>query len=107
MRAGSASAVSSFRLLTRTSPPRRGGDWVDVRDVATVHVNAIVTEAAGGEHFIVASGPYTNQGIIDAVHDGTASDAVLAALPKGTPGAGNNAVRPVLLDTTKARAVWG
>ncbi|KAF8526820.1 hypothetical protein JB92DRAFT_3108057 [Gautieria morchelliformis] len=84
-----------------------GGNWVDVRDVATAHVNAIVTEAAGGERFIVASGPYTNQGIIDAVHDGTASDAVLAALPKGTPGAGNNAVHPVLLDTTKARTVLG
>ncbi|KAF8531160.1 hypothetical protein JB92DRAFT_2825304 [Gautieria morchelliformis] len=83
------------------------GTGFDVRDVATAHVNAIVTGAAGGERFIVASGPYTNQGIIDAVHDGTASDAVLSALPKGTPGSGKEGVHPVLFDTTKARTVLG
>ncbi|KAF8526812.1 hypothetical protein JB92DRAFT_3225130 [Gautieria morchelliformis] len=77
-----------------TSTP--GGDWVDVRDVATAHVNAIVPGAAGGEHFIVAS-----------VHHCTASDAVLAALPKGTPGAGKDGAHPVLLDTTKARTALG
>ncbi|KAF8526806.1 hypothetical protein JB92DRAFT_2826436 [Gautieria morchelliformis] len=60
-----------------------GGNWVDDRDVATAH------------------------GIIDAIHGGTASDAVLSALPKGTPGARKDGVYPVLLHTTKARTVLG
>ncbi|KAF8526792.1 hypothetical protein JB92DRAFT_2869602, partial [Gautieria morchelliformis] len=41
-----------------------GGNWVDDRDVATAHVNAIVTEAAGGERFIVASARIPTKGLL-------------------------------------------
>ena len=32
--------------------------WADVRDIATAHVLAATTPAAGGERIIIAAGPY-------------------------------------------------
>ena len=35
--------------------------WIDVRDVAMAHINAIEQEKAGGERFIITSGSFTYQ----------------------------------------------
>ena len=37
------------------------GCWVDVRDVAMAHTNAIKVEKAGGRRFIVSAGEFTMQ----------------------------------------------
>lgn len=37
------------------------GSWVDVRDVATMHVAALKLEKAHGERFIASAGPFTWQ----------------------------------------------
>ena len=89
------------------------------------HVQAITTEKAGGERFLVTSGeffrlfprfvfirvsfsgPFTFQGVLDEIHTESASDPLLLSIPKGTAGAGKNVTHPVLIDTTKARTVLG
>jgi len=41
--------------------------WVDVRDVATAHVNAIEKPEAGGKRICVSAGNYSNQQLADVV----------------------------------------
>jgi len=63
------------------------GNWVDVRNVAQVHVEALAREAAGGQRFIASAGPYSWQMLYDAVQGLKDTKGLdVASLPKGTPG---------------------
>jgi len=63
------------------------GNWVDVRDVASIHVEALLKEEAGGERFNASAGPYTWQDFLDALNEAGVPD-----IPKGVPGAGKGAL---------------
>jgi len=56
-----------------------------VRDVAAIHVEALLQEAAGGERFSAASSAFTFQDFLDALND-----AGVPNIRKGDPGAGKN-----------------
>ncbi|KAJ7682984.1 D-lactaldehyde dehydrogenase [Mycena rosella] len=91
--------------------------YVDVRDVATAHVLALETEAAGGERFLISRSFYVYQDWLDVIQNilpsiqGTLpaniSASRLAALPKGVRGAGKAAVRSIEFDVRKADKVLG
>jgi len=79
-----------------------GSEWIDVRDLAEAHVLAIKTEEAGGERFIVASGPWKWQDWINAakkcgVETSAGDDSYDPA----------NAAHLVRYDTSKASRVLG
>jgi hypothetical protein len=38
------------------------GSWVDVRDLAEVHVQLLIQETGGGERWAASAGPFTWQG---------------------------------------------
>jgi len=97
---------------TATQP---GGNWVDVRDVALAHVEALVRPQAGGERFAIAVGPYTFQDFLDALHSSPALKALrakwpeqIAKVPVGSPGAGKeNLTRQNILSAEKAKTILG
>jgi len=78
------------------------GNWVDVRDVAKVHALALSNPKAGGERFIVSSGPFTYQDVLDALHD---TQPGRTDIPKGTPG-GGKAVPGIVYSAGKAEKVF-
>jgi len=61
------------------------GSWVDVRDVAAMHVAALELEKAHGERFIASAGPFTWQEILDALHQ---NPDIIPKVTKGKPGNG-------------------
>ncbi|KIO32650.1 hypothetical protein M407DRAFT_18410 [Tulasnella calospora MUT 4182] len=78
------------------------GNCVDVRDVALAHTLALSNPEAAGERFIINSGSYTYQDILDLIHEhGDHPD-----VPKGFPGAGKDVPRPSYLNT-KAEKTFG
>jgi len=77
------------------------GSWVDVRDVATLHVEALLKEEAGGERFLAVSSTHTYQDFLDALND-----AGVPGIQKGTPGGGKGAVQ-VSHSGEKASRVFG
>ncbi|KAI5479361.1 D-lactaldehyde dehydrogenase [Pseudohyphozyma bogoriensis] len=63
--------------------------WVDVRDAAQIHVDAISNDAAANHRLVVNAGPLFFQTFLDFMH-APAQKALLAAFPKtikGSPGA--------------------
>ncbi|KAF8978658.1 D-lactaldehyde dehydrogenase [Cyathus striatus] len=60
--------------------------YVDVRDLADVHVSALEKDAAGGERFIIASGDITWQQWIDVANKVQSTVSFTHPLPKGKPG---------------------
>ncbi|KAG8876481.1 methylglyoxal reductase (NADPH-dependent) gre2 [Tulasnella sp. 331] len=79
------------------------GNWVDVRDVALVHVLSLSNKDAAGERFITSSGPFTYQDALDALHR---ADISLTDVPKGTPGKGKD-VLGIIYSSAKAEKVFG
>ncbi|KAG8843534.1 methylglyoxal reductase (NADPH-dependent) gre2 [Tulasnella sp. 330] len=79
------------------------GNWVDVRDVALVHVLSLSNKDAAGERFITSSGPFTYQDALDALHR---ADISLTDVPKGTPGKGKD-VPGIIYSSAKAEKVFG
>jgi len=67
------------------------GNWVDVRDVALIHTEALLKEEAGGERFVASAGPFTWQDFLDALNEAGVSD-----IPKGNPGTGKDAAHTTL-----------
>lgn len=49
--------------------PGPAGCVVDVRDVAAAHIRALQVEEAGGQRFAPTIGQFTQQGIVDVIHD--------------------------------------
>ncbi|KAG8951132.1 methylglyoxal reductase (NADPH-dependent) gre2 [Tulasnella sp. 424] len=101
--------INFFRVNTsiRDPAPTREqltapGNCVDVRDVALAHTLALSNPEAAGERFIVNSGSYTYQDILDLIHEhGDHPD-----VPKGFPGAGKDVPRPAFL-SAKAEKTFG
>ncbi|KAG9029636.1 methylglyoxal reductase (NADPH-dependent) gre2 [Tulasnella sp. JGI-2019a] len=79
------------------------GNFSDVRDVALIHALALSNQNAGGERFIVSSGPFTYQDALDAIHK---ADPSLTDVPKGTPGKGKS-VKGIVYLSAKAEATFG
>ncbi|KAJ7679549.1 D-lactaldehyde dehydrogenase [Mycena polygramma] len=52
------SCLSMYNAFTKPDGAIDGGNWVDVRDLASAHVLALQTEAAGGERIIIAAGAF-------------------------------------------------
>lgn len=73
-----------------------GGSLVDVRDVASTHVEALMSAEAGGQRYAPTSGPFTFQDVADAIHqdqNGVVPQEWKRAVPVGTPGAGQKVVQ--------------
>ncbi|KAL5521232.1 hypothetical protein ACEPAG_9155 [Sanghuangporus baumii] len=80
------------------------GEWVDVRDVAEGHVRALEVSQAGGERFILSSGPWMWQNWFDVANQLDIPDA---DFPIGTPGEGKQFSFKVRFDPKKARSTLG
>ena len=66
-----------------------GGNCVDVRDTADVHILALTTDKASNQRMPSSLGQYTYQRFADAVHSSKkVPDAIKQKTPKGNPGTG-------------------
>ncbi|KAI1798359.1 NAD(P)-binding protein [Ganoderma leucocontextum] len=54
--------------LSNDALANNGAMYVDVRDIAQAHTMAIQTPAAGGQRFIISSGPFKWQDFVAAAH---------------------------------------
>ncbi|KIO32641.1 hypothetical protein M407DRAFT_100661 [Tulasnella calospora MUT 4182] len=102
-------SIANFHRHTsnKTNPPLTEeqrkeslGNWCDVRDVAFVHVEALSLPTAGGERFIVGSGGFTVQDILDALHASGEYPDVLT----GTSGAAKDTVHNVYISGKAEKA---
>lgn len=57
------------RFAQRPLPPTGVFLWVDVRDVAKLHVRAIEEHVAGGQRLLVAAGHFSNKSLVDAIRE--------------------------------------
>ncbi|BGP43138.1 hypothetical protein JCM10449v2_007162 [Rhodotorula kratochvilovae] len=83
------------------------GSFVDVRDVALIHVESLLNEKAGNERFLVAKADSSYQPLLDLYHT-YASPALRAAFPnaeKGHPGKPKPTQN--VIDTAKTRGTFG
>ncbi|KAG8959164.1 methylglyoxal reductase (NADPH-dependent) gre2 [Tulasnella sp. 419] len=100
------------------------GNYVDVRDVADAHVQAILQEKAGGERFLVGVGekpclqvtkfslltihhqaPYCWQDVYDELNASQIEFGI--PIPKGNPGSGVGIAHPAIVDSTKIQEQLG
>lgn len=81
-----------------------GNNFVDVRDVAEMHVRAIELEDAGGARIIANSQPYVMQDWLDAAHELTPP---VPNVPCGIPGAGSSVRHVRILANEKAKRLLG
>ncbi|GAA6001609.1 SDR family oxidoreductase [Rhodotorula paludigena] len=83
------------------------GSFVDVRDVALVHVESLLREEAGGERFLVATDDSSYQPLLDTFF-ARAPPALQAAFPNAQRGnAGQAKPKANRIDTSKVRGVFG
>ncbi|GAA6044393.1 hypothetical protein JCM8097_002086 [Rhodosporidiobolus ruineniae] len=83
------------------------GSFVDVRDVARIHIDALVTPEAGNERFLVAHSDSSYQPLLDLFF-AHAPPALLDAFPnaqRGTPGAPKP--KQNVIDAGKAKRTFG
>ncbi|GAA5899521.1 hypothetical protein JCM6882_001139 [Rhodosporidiobolus microsporus] len=83
------------------------GSLVDVRDVARIHIDALVTPEAGGERFLVSNTDSSYQPLLDLFFS-AAPPSLLAAFPnaqRGNPG--QPKPRANVIDAGKARKTFG
>lgn len=104
-------SIANFHRYTskKTDPPLTDeqlkesyGNWCDVRDVAFVHVQALALPSAGGERFIVGSGGFTVQDILDALN----ASGEYPDVPRGHPGSAKDTVHSVYV-SGKAEKTFG
>lgn len=62
------------------------GNWIDVRDVALAHFLALTKPEASMQRFIISSGPFCGQDVVDVLH--TFPGDISKKVPVGKPGAG-------------------
>ncbi|GAA6053251.1 hypothetical protein JCM3770_002678 [Rhodotorula araucariae] len=82
------------------------GSFVDVRDVALIHVESLLNAKAGNERFLVATADSSYQPLLDLFHT-HASPALRAAFPhaeKGQPGKPKPTQN--VIDTAKVRKTF-
>ncbi|KDQ17957.1 hypothetical protein BOTBODRAFT_29275 [Botryobasidium botryosum FD-172 SS1] len=78
------------------------GDYVDVRDVAEMHVRALTEEAAGGERFICSGGVLSWQDVYDTLNS---VEPPVPNVPRGHPG--RTQPHPAICNADKARRFFG
>ncbi|KAJ7064076.1 D-lactaldehyde dehydrogenase [Mycena amicta] len=96
------SAFFMWNAFTKPGAAAGGGCWVDVRDLAAAHVQALKKEEAGGERIIICAGAFAWQDWLDAVPPSTGSK-----YQKGTPGAGKTHVHLLRYETAKGIKLLG
>lgn len=84
-------------------PPFDFGGFVDVRDVATAHLEAFERPEAGGQRFLISS-QFNYQSAVDSIRKELPE--LDSQIPKGTPGRPEPADAYVL-DGSKAKEVLG
>lgn len=67
-------------------PPTKGFIWVDVRDLAFAHAEALFHPKASNQRFIISAGDFDNQEIADILRDSLDSKVVNSNVPIGNPG---------------------
>ncbi|PHH59202.1 hypothetical protein CDD82_2532 [Ophiocordyceps australis] len=67
-------------------PPTRGPVWVDVRDVAQAHVQALRVAEAGGRRLLLCQGVYCNQELADVGRAVEGAKPTRSRVPVGEPG---------------------
>ncbi|KDQ15561.1 hypothetical protein BOTBODRAFT_31453 [Botryobasidium botryosum FD-172 SS1] len=77
-------------------------NYVDVRDVAEIHVRALEQEIAGGQRFVCSAAPFTWQDIYNALNS---AEPPIPNVPKGDPTI--ESVYPTIHSSDKARTVLG
>lgn len=77
----SSNAVIWSLVNASEIPPTKAPLYVDVRDVADAHVNALVSENASNSRYLVSAGDYDTQEIADILRL-----AKFKNIPAGTPG---------------------
>ncbi|BGP03186.1 putative uncharacterized oxidoreductase [Rhodotorula toruloides] len=82
------------------------GSFVDVRDVAKIHVESLLVEEAGNQRFLVATSDSSYQPLLDLFF-AHADDSLKSAFPnaeKGKPG--NPKPKANVMDTSKVRKTF-
>ncbi|KIJ56318.1 hypothetical protein M422DRAFT_23608 [Sphaerobolus stellatus SS14] len=114
---------AAFLSFLKNEPPKSSkdltaasGSYVDVRDVAWAHAEAITNtklankdaQAAftyGKGRITLTAAPFTWQDVVDALLD--AGIPLPLSTPRGEKGAGKNTVHPVLVNSVRAREELG
>ena len=83
------------------------GMYVDVRDVARIHVDALATPEAGGKRFCVSAASYHWQPLLDIMHDDKHKDlrAQFPKIVRGKPGC--PAPEQNQIDSSRAQELFG
>ncbi|KAJ7797018.1 hypothetical protein B0H14DRAFT_3114401 [Mycena olivaceomarginata] len=92
-----------YKIFAQPSTPatlQAGNCWVDVRDLASAQVLALVTTSAGGERIIISAGPWVWQDWLDAAPDSS-------KYQKGIAGAGKDAVYKIQFNASKSARLLG
>ncbi|RDA88542.1 hypothetical protein CP532_5865 [Ophiocordyceps camponoti-leonardi (nom. inval.)] len=96
----------------RPLPPTKAPVWVDVRDVALAHLQALENPSAGGRRFLLAAGTYCNQELADEGRRlfpprGSSSSSKFGhRIPLGRPGR-RESQGHFAVDASEAEAVLG
>ncbi|KAK4051516.1 hypothetical protein OIO90_004730 [Microbotryomycetes sp. JL221] len=86
------------------------GFYVDVRDVAKIHVDSLGNKAAGGERFVVSHDAFNWQLMLDVLFQDDKNKELAAKFPnaeKGHPGVRIEKDKTNVLDASKAKKVFG
>lgn len=67
-------------------PPTKGYIWVDVRDLAFAHAEALFHPQASNQRFIISAGDFDNQEIADILRESLERSIVESYIPIGNPG---------------------
>ncbi|GAA5864785.1 hypothetical protein JCM1840_004901 [Sporobolomyces johnsonii] len=83
------------------------GSLVDVRDVARLHIDSLVTPEAGGQRFLVSNTDGSYQQFLD-IFFAQASDSLKASFPNAERGKpGTPKPKQNVIDASKAKKVFG
>lgn len=83
------------------------GQFVDVRDVAQLHIEALTTPDAGGKRFLVSNSTFVYQDLLDVIHKPEHAE-LLKQFPKALKGVpGCERPKQNVIDTTRAQKTFG
>ena len=87
--------------------PKPAGQFADVEDVASLHVEALLTPEASNKRFLVANSTFTYQQFLDTLRSSAEGKELLKAFPKAVKGV-PNAEEPKqnTIDTTRAQKTF-
>ncbi|TFK57581.1 NAD-P-binding protein [Heliocybe sulcata] len=91
-------------ILHERSPSDIGGNWVDVRDVAEIHVDLLEKRSAAGERYIVSAGVHSWQELYDLLN---ASIPPIEGIPRGEFGNYTRGRPPYVFSSLKVIKLLG